>query len=84
VFAAIRLMWAAALAELGVAITILASLGSVRAAVLHAYPPAWHQVHEQLLVTAAEAPLVIGLWLWMARAGTTVPPCGTGPRWPRR
>ncbi|HET9967522.1 MAG TPA: hypothetical protein VFQ68_04745 [Streptosporangiaceae bacterium] len=68
VFAAIRLMWAAALAELGVAITILASLGSVRAAVLHAYPPAWHQVHEQLLVTAVEAPLVIGLWLWMARA----------------
>lgn len=68
VFAAIRLMWAAALAELGVAITILASLGSVRAAVLNAYPPAWHQVQEQLLVTAAEAPLVIGLWLWMARA----------------
>jgi hypothetical protein len=40
VFVAIRLMWAAALAELGLAITILASLGSVRAAVLYAYPPA--------------------------------------------
>jgi hypothetical protein len=68
VFAAIRLMWAAALAELGVAITIVATLGNVRAAVLPAYPPAWHPVQEQLLVTAAEAPLVIGLWLWMARA----------------
>ena len=40
VFVAIRLMWAAALAELGLAITILASFGSVRAAVLYAYPPA--------------------------------------------
>lgn len=68
VFAAIRLMWAAALAELGVAITILVTLGSVRGAVLHAYPPAWHAVQVQLLSDAAQAPLVIALWLWMARA----------------
>jgi hypothetical protein len=68
VFTAIRLMWAGALAELGVAITILATFGSVRAAVLHAYPPAWHATEVQLIATAAEAPLVIGLWLWMAWA----------------
>lgn len=68
VFAAIRLMWAGALAELGVAITNLVTLGSVRAAVLHAYAPAWHATQVQLLSEAAEAPLVIGLWLWMARA----------------
>jgi hypothetical protein len=68
VFAAIRLMWAGALAELGVAITTLVTLGSVRAAVLHAYPAAWHSTQVNLLGTAAEAPLVIALWLWMARA----------------
>jgi hypothetical protein len=37
VFTAIRLMWAGALAEVTVAITTLATLGSVRVAVLHAY-----------------------------------------------
>jgi hypothetical protein len=68
VFAAIRLMWAGALAELGVAITILVTLGSVRAAVLHAYPAAWHATQVQLLSEAAEAPLVISLYLWMAWA----------------
>jgi hypothetical protein len=40
VFTAIRLMWAGALAEVTVAITTSATLGSVRVAVLHAYPPA--------------------------------------------
>jgi hypothetical protein len=68
VFIAIRLMWAGACAELAVAITALVTLGSVRAAVLHAYPPAWPGVQHQLLGTAAEAPLVITLWLWMAWA----------------
>ena len=68
VFTAIRLMWAGALAELAVAITTLATLGSVRAAVLHVYPPAWHATQVNLIGTAAEAPLVMGLWLWMAWA----------------
>jgi hypothetical protein len=68
VFTAIRLMWAGALAEVAVAITTLVTLGSVRAAVLHAYPPAWPSTQHQLIGTAAEAPLVIALWLWMARA----------------
>jgi hypothetical protein len=68
VFVAIRLMWAGALAELGVAITILATLGSVRAAVLHAYPLAWPATQAGLIKTSAEAPAVIGLWLWMAWA----------------
>jgi len=40
----------------------------VRAAVLHAYPSAWHSTQVNLLGTTAEAPLVIGLWLWMAWA----------------
>jgi hypothetical protein len=68
VFIAIRLMWAGAFAELAVATTALATLESVRAAVLHAYPPAWPSTQHQLIGTAAEAPLVIALWLWMARA----------------
>jgi len=68
VFTAIRLMWAAALAELANAIAILVTLGSVRAAVLHAYPPAWPPTQVNLIATVAEAPLVIGLWLWMAWA----------------
>ena len=68
VFLAIRLMWAGALVSLGGAITVLATLGSVRAAVVHAYPPAWPSVQHQLIGAAAEAPLVIALWLWMAWA----------------
>jgi hypothetical protein len=68
VFTAIRLMWAGALAELGVAISILATFGSVRAAVLPAYPAAWPSTQVSLLIDVAEAPLVIALWLWMARA----------------
>jgi hypothetical protein len=68
VFTAIRLMWAGALAEAAAAITIVVTLGSVRAAVVHAYPPAWPSVQHQLIGAAAEAPLVIALWLWMAWA----------------
>ncbi len=68
VFAAVRLMWAGAFAELAVAITTLATLGSVRAAVMHSYPAAWHSAQVNLIGNAAEAPLVIGLWLWMAWA----------------
>ncbi len=68
VFIAIRLMWAAALAEAAVAITIVVTLGSVRAAVVHAYPPAWPAVQHQLIAAIAEAPFVIALWLWMAWA----------------
>jgi hypothetical protein len=55
VFVAIRLMWAGALAELGVAITILATLGSVRAAVLNAYPLAWPAMQAGLIKTSADA-----------------------------
>ncbi len=68
VFTAIRLMWAGALAELGVAISIAATFGSVRAAVLPAYPAAWPSTQVWMLIDVAEAPLVIALWLWMARA----------------
>jgi hypothetical protein len=68
VFTAIRLMWAGALAELAVAVTIWVTLGSVRTAVLHAYPAAWPAAHASLLSDVVEAPVVIGLWLWMAWA----------------
>ncbi len=68
VFIAIRLMWAGAFAELAVAVTILATLGGVRTAVMHAYPAAWPATHVSLLIDVAEAPLVIGLWLWLAWA----------------
>ena len=44
---------------------------------MHAYPPAWPSVQHQLIGTAAEAPLVIGLWLWMAWAN------GRGRSWAR-
>jgi hypothetical protein len=68
VFTAIRLMWAAALAEVAVAVTILVTLGTVRAAIMHAYPAAWPAAHLSLLTDLADAPLVVGLWLWMAWA----------------
>lgn len=68
VFLAIRLMWAGALVSLGGTITVLATLGSVRGAVVHAYPPAWHVTQVHLFIGVAETPLVIGLWLWMAWA----------------
>ncbi len=70
VFAAIRLMWAGALAELGCAITILATFGDVRAAVLHGDAVAWHLMQTNLIVTAAEAPWIITVWLWMAWANS--------------
>jgi hypothetical protein len=68
VFIAIRLMWAGAFAEFAVAVTIWATLGSVRAAVMHVYPAAWPAAHVSLLIDVVEAPVVIGLWLWMAWA----------------
>jgi hypothetical protein len=67
VFVAIRLMWAGAFAELAAAIITLATLGSVRAAVLQAYPPAWHPAEAHLIAGVAETPLLIALWLWLAR-----------------
>jgi hypothetical protein len=68
VLLAIRLMWAGAFAELAVAVTIMTTFGSVRTAVMHAYPAAWPAAHLSLLSDVAEAPLFIGLWLWMAWA----------------
>jgi hypothetical protein len=68
VFIAIRLMWAGALTSLGGAITVLATLGSVQGAVVHAYAPAWHATQVSLFSSVAETPLIVGLWLWMAWA----------------
>jgi hypothetical protein len=68
VFAAVRLMYAGALAELAALITIVATAGSVRSAVMHSYPAAAHGAAVHLVVDETFAPIIIALWLWLAWA----------------
>jgi hypothetical protein len=78
--AAIRLMYLGATAELAVGLTILATLGDVKASILGrdpGYSPAqWHaEVAGTLEPLVAAAALAVGFWLWMAWA------TGRGHRW---
>jgi hypothetical protein len=76
--AAVTLMLAGAAAELAALITVIATMGSVRAAaaargsavVTHALP-----LHQAIDI--AGAPVAIGLWLWLAWAN------GKGEDWAR-
>ena len=68
VFAAVRLMWAGALAELAALITIIATAGSVKAAVMHGYPSAAGSVMTHVRVDEVGMPIVIGVWLVLAWA----------------
>jgi hypothetical protein len=70
VYAAVRLMCAGALAELGALLTIMATAGSVRAAVARSYPDAVHGTAVHLVADEVVAPLVIVLWLLLAWANS--------------
>jgi hypothetical protein len=77
VCAAVRLMCAGAAAELAVLLTVVLTTGRVKAAVLAEYPAAWHPVLVHLGLDMAFAPVIIGLWLWLAWAN------GQGRDWAR-
>jgi hypothetical protein len=86
--AAVRLMYAGAVLELGILVTVVVSESSVRSAILARDPgltaAQWHLiVLTHLLPDEIFAPVGVGLWLWMAWAhgrGTT----GRGSCSPRR
>ncbi len=75
--AAVRLMLAGAAAELAVTLTIIATSGSVRAAVAARDAAALPAVHLHLITDVSVAPVAIGLWLWLAWAN------GHGRDWAR-
>lgn len=73
VFAAVRLMYVGAVLELAAWITILVTAGTVRAAVIWRNPgyteAQWHAAQRaHLIPDEIAAPIVVGLWLWMAWA----------------
>jgi hypothetical protein len=70
VFAAVRLMWAGAAAELAALITIIVTAGAVRSAVLHADPAAGHALVDHLVADVVGAPIAIGVWLFLAWANS--------------
>jgi hypothetical protein len=80
--AAIRLMYLGALVELAALITIVASAGSVKAALLRHDPEngaqQWHvEVHGRIAGLELSALLAIAVWLVLAWAN------GRGQRWTR-
>jgi len=71
--AAVRLMYAGAVLELGILVTVIVTEGSVRSAILARDPgltaAQWHAVVlAHLLPDEIFAPIGIGLWLWLAWA----------------
>ena len=68
VFAAVRLMWAGAAAELAALITIIVTAGSVRSAVLHSHQAAAGAVMTHIVIDEVGMPLLIGVWLFLAWA----------------
>ena len=70
VFAAVRLMWVGAAAELAALITIIVTAGAVRSAVLHADPAAGHALVAHLVADVVGAPIAIGVWLFLAWANS--------------
>jgi hypothetical protein len=68
VFAAVRLMWAGAAAELAVLITVIVTVGSVRSAVMRSHPAAVPGVTTHLVVDMFVVPIIIGVWLFSAWA----------------
>jgi hypothetical protein len=68
VFAAVRLMWVGAAAELAALITIILTAGSVRSAVLHSHPTAVPGTMTHLTIDEVGVPIIIGVWLFQAWA----------------
>jgi hypothetical protein len=82
VFAAVRLMYLGAALELGTLITVAATLGSVKSAILQRDPhytaSQWHaEVLGHMVPLEVSAAIAIAVWVWMAWAN------GRGRRWAR-
>jgi hypothetical protein len=82
VIAAVRLMYMGAAVELCTLITIVASLGSLKSAILQRNPhytaAQWHaELYGQMVPLEVGAVIATGVWLWMAWAN------GRGHRWAR-
>ena len=76
---AVRLMCAGAVLELAVLVTVLVTLGTVRSVIIQYFTAAqWHTaLLTQIVPVAATAPILAGLWLWLAWAN------GQGYDWAR-
>jgi hypothetical protein len=76
---AVRLMCLGAVLELVFLVTVLVTLGSVRSAIVQDFAAAqWHTAMlTQIVPLEAGAPVVAGLWLWLAWAN------GRGYDWAR-
>ena len=72
--AAVALMCAGALVELGVVITVMATAGSLRTSVLHHYPALttaqWHMIVLHLTADKIGGPIAALVWLWLAWANS--------------
>ncbi len=79
--AAVKVMYLGAVLELAALATIVATEGSVKAAVFRRNPgftaAQWHSVALHLTIDKAGAVVVAGLWLWLAWAN------GRGHDWAR-
>jgi len=75
--AAVTLMLAGAAAELAALLTVIATLGSVRAAVAARDTAAAHALLVHQVAVMVGAPVAVGLWLWLAWA------IGRGEDWAR-
>jgi hypothetical protein len=68
VFAAARLMWAGAAAELAILITVIVTADSVRSAIMRSHPVAVPVAMSHVIADIVAVPLLIGVWLFLARA----------------
>lgn len=70
VFAAVWLMIAAAAAELGVMVTLLATESGIKADAIARYPAyahaIGHAVNVQVTLDEIAGPIVVAVWLWLA------------------
>ena len=74
---AVKLMLAGAAAELAAMITVISTVGSVRATAAARDAAAMQVVHLHQVTDIALAPVAIGMWLWLAWAN------GRGQDWAR-
>jgi hypothetical protein len=68
VFAASRLMWAGAAAELAALITVIVTADSVRSAIMRSHPAAVPGAMSHVVADMIVVPIVIGVWLFLAWA----------------